>query len=116
MIDIWLDDIRDVPLCVPWSAQTIRVRTAPDCVRALIALHGQVGYISLDHDLGESEDSPRYGEVGSGYEVAKWLEDKAHAGEWCYVPNYVLCHSMNQVGKRKILQAIYNINKWRSRA
>ena len=52
--------------------------------------------MSFDHDLGDT--------VRTGYDVAKWIENKNQVQGGCYIPeDFVLwVHSQNPVGARKI--------------
>jgi len=70
----------------------------------------------LDHDLdthvctrnGYCEPAPL-----TGYDVAKWLEEKAFEGKWEFVPKVLRCHSDNPDGRKRIIQAFESIEKFR---
>lgn len=59
-------------------------------------------YITLDHDLGEEK---------TGYDVACWLERELVEGR--RIPNHIKCHSANPVGKKRILQVVESIERFR---
>ena len=101
-LKIFLDDLRPAP--EGWTP----AYTASEAI-ALLA-DGQVEAISLDHDLGEPE-----AEVGNGYDVAVWLEEKAANGEWALVPEHIVVHSANPVGIGKMKAAIQSIAGMRGR-
>lgn len=102
---IYLDDERVTP-----ANATHRVYTAPEAVRLLMSLKGQLSdaTMSFDHDLGDDR-------LGTGYSVAVWIESKAHNGEWDYVPRTMTVHSANPAGAAKIRQAIASIEKMRAK-
>jgi hypothetical protein len=91
---IWLDDVRPKP-----KDFDVHVRTAAEAIALLKS--GAVETISLDHDLGHDENG---GEAVSGYAVACWIEEEAHAGR--LKPLMVLIHSMNPVGRARMAAAI----------
>jgi hypothetical protein len=64
-----------------------------------------VGSLSLDCDLGTG---------GAGYGVALWLEKQAFEGNWAVVPEFLDCHSANNVERQKVMAAFANIERWRS--
>lgn len=70
---------------------------AEDCIREL--RDNKFDCLFLDHDLG--------GEVyvdsgpGTGYEVAKWLEEHEDRQ-----PNLIFLHSLNSVGVKNMKQAL----------
>ena len=104
-IAIWLDDKRD-----PLSAIGIQkgatgselwIKTAHEVIELLKG--GDVISISLDHDLGLPEN-------GSGYDVAKWIEEQAYHGnlprlEW-------RLHSDNPVGVKNMKAALEQADKF----
>lgn len=88
---VWLDDVRVMPA----QTFTVHVKTAAEAI-ALLAT-GRVEAISLDHDLGPPE-------AGTGYEVAKYIEESAYHGslpklEWAI-------HSANTVGRQNMERAL----------
>lgn len=94
---LWLDDKR--PMVWPY---TVHVTTAQAAIAELEA--GGVTHISLDHDLGELE------ETGSGYQVACWIEQAAYDGvlerlEWAV-------HSQNPVGVANMRRALENADRY----
>ena len=68
---------------------------------------GNVSHISLDHDLGDQDL------VGSGYDVAKWIEEAAYEGK---IPRLEWrCHSANPVGRRNMEKALESADNFWSR-
>jgi hypothetical protein len=98
---LFLDDIRPAP--ESWTLAKI----AADAIAFLEA--GDVTELSLDHDLGEPVE-----EVGTGYQVAVWLEEQAHGGRWNVVPRTITIHSANPVGRANMQAAIDAIDRLRS--
>lgn len=96
---LWLDDIRE-----PWKHGYVGaewVKTADDAIRLLRS--GKVRFASLDHDLSEAATmgQPAPGEK-TGYTVVCWLE----ANPQYWPPDGCRVHSMNPVGKQKMLAVI----------
>ena len=89
-IIMWLDDVREMP-----PHFTHWVKTADQAIELLRA--GEVIECSLDHDLGSDFN-------GTGYDVASWIEEQAHAGTL----NPVRCkvHSQNVVGAKNMKMAL----------
>lgn len=98
---IWLDD--DPNRRVPPGYDTI-VRTAPEAIRLLQT--GNYDHISLDHDLGDPEDP----EIGTGYDVATWLEEQAYYGTFPRISWDI--HSANSVGRQRMLAAMTNADRY----
>ncbi len=103
---LWLDDLRPMA-----SGFDVHVRTAAEAIRLLSA--DGVTEISLDHDLGEEEN-------GTGYEVAKWIEEAAfrwrEGAEGGLSPVKWAIHSQNPVGVAKMIQALRNADRfWKLR-
>lgn len=96
---LWLDDIRE-----PWKHGYITaywVKTAAEAI-ALLSLGG-IHLASLDHDLSEAATMGTPGpNEKTGYTVICWLE--AHPEFW--PEDGVRVHSMNPVGKAKMLGVI----------
>ena len=91
---VWLDDVRPMPPTYDTHVKT------PDEAIALLKT-GEVTLISLDHDLGEN--------VGTGYDVAKWIEEAAYHN--AIIPLDVRVHSANPVGARRMREAISSANR-----
>ena len=89
---VFLDDIRDAPN--GW----IRTRTVQETIDLL--KHHSVRSLSLDHDLGREE---------TGYDVLKWLEEAVIMKEIDHIPDVILIHSANPVGRARMEQAIRSI-------
>ena len=107
-IKIWLDDLREAP--EGW----LTCRTAQEVIYWLdkdtIGYEKiEVTHISLDHDLGEIEET--------GYEVIKYLQEKLVNNEWNKNIPYIDCHSDNPVGRNDInlgIRAIHRLAKQRN--
>lgn len=99
-MNVWLDDERPMP-----AGFDAHVRTAQEAI-ALIK-SGQVRRISLDHDLGPPE-------AGTGYDVAKAIEEAASLGT--VGPLQVAVHTANPVGRANIVGLLQNaIRFWQER-
>lgn len=97
-MNVWLDDERPMPF-----GYDIHVKTAQAAIKLLS--NGNVELISLDHDLGLNS--------GTGYDVAKWIEQSAFEGK---LPKLqVKVHSQNPVGKTNINLALQNAMKYWTR-
>lgn len=92
---VWLDDERLMP-----EGFDIHVKTSKEAIE--IIRKGGVYLISLDHDLGDGG--------GTGYEVAKYIEEKSFNG--AILPMEVRVHSANPVGRKNILMCIDNALKY----
>jgi hypothetical protein len=107
VIDLWLDDERDpndIRIQEQFNAFSgmIWVKTVAAAISRL--RQGSVHFISLDHDLGTTE---------SGYDLAKWIEERAYRGEIKRL--HWAVHSMNIEGAKAIRVAMQNADKyWRS--
>jgi len=104
MIDLWLDDERDPEhpqiqeLFGAWSGM-VWVKTAH---AAIIRLKdSDVRSISLDHDLGTGM---------TGYDVARWIEERAFHGTLARIVWTV--HSKNVRGAKSICQAMLNADRY----
>lgn len=93
---IWLDDEREMP-----EGFDLHCKTAAEAIHWLKT--GTVTFISLDHDLGMPE-------AGTGYDVAKWLEEQAFNCALERVDWDI--HSANPVGVKRMEDALMNANKW----
>ena len=102
---VWLDDLREMP-----ASYNRHARTAAEAI-ALLGT-GLVTSISLDHDLGDAEN-------GTGYEVAKWSEQKAFAwaqGDSSGLPPLAWrIHSQNPVGVAHMTLALRNADRFWAR-
>jgi hypothetical protein len=95
---VWLDDERPMP-----KDYDIHVKTAEDAIQLLS--EGNVTLISLDHDLGQ---------IKTGYDVAKWIEQSAAIGSLKRIKLRV--HTQNPVGRQNICMALQNAHKYWMRA
>jgi hypothetical protein len=101
MLFLWLDDERPPP-----SQDWLRVKTAPEAIKALETTSFQA--ISLDHDLG-------VGDVGTGYDVLKYLEEKVYTDPEYRVPE-IKIHTDNVVARRRMAQTAESIERLKLRA
>jgi len=85
-INIWLDDIRD-PISNGWFI----VKTVKECKKVL--LKHSVRLMSLDHDLGEGQET--------GYDLLCWMEKNN-----IWPSEEVLIHTMNPVGRLRMEQVL----------
>lgn len=110
-IRLYLDDQRIEP--EGW----LRVTTAENCIWALQEFAGHIEELSLDHDLDEHVDTRQrgYGEpaVATGYDVAKWLEEKAFHQRWEFIPRVLKCHSQNPKGAEDIRNTFRSIERFK---
>lgn len=95
-IHLFLDDCRPTP-----EGFTHSVKTAQEAIALLKT--GDVELISLDHDLGDEAV------VGSGYQVAKWIEECAYYNQISRLLWTI--HSANPVGRKNMEAALRNA--WR---
>jgi hypothetical protein len=93
---LYLDDLRVTP-----RDFDIRAYTAAEAIALLEG--GAVTYISFDHDLGEPE-------CGTGYDVAKWIEEQAHTNVNFRMPDWCV-HSGNPVGAGNIQRAMLSADR-----
>jgi hypothetical protein len=94
-----LDDVCEAP--DGW----IHVRTPEEAIELLRS--GQVGEISLDHDLGLATSEAER----TGYDVLAWLEEAVATGVWQHDVPVIRIHSANPVGWRRMEQAIASIKR-----
>lgn len=71
------------------------VRTAPEALQVLEV--GDVVEVSLDHDLGDEA------EVGTGYDVLTWIEERVALDE-AYEPPVIHIHTSN-IGTRDRMES-----------
>ena len=104
MIKLWLDDERNPDHAVIQELfgadpDMIWVKTAEAAIARLKS--NAVSWISLDHDLGTA---------ATGYDVAKWIEERAYSGELSRLTWTI--HSANVVGARRMRQALENADRY----
>lgn len=99
---VWLDDVREMP-----SNFDIHVKTANEAIALLKT--GNVICISLDHDLGDHYATC----CGTGYQVAKFIEEKAHLGTLPKLQWFI--HSANPVGRKNMIAALQRADLYWSR-
>ena len=79
----------------------IWVTTAAEAIQLIAG--GKVTEVSLDHDLGPEG-------IGTGYDVAKFIEEKAFYQE---IPRLKWrVHSANPVGRERMTVALQNADKY----
>lgn len=104
MINVWLDDERDPNdprIQENFGAEEgmIWVKTVDAAISRLKS--NSVDWISLDHDLGTAV---------TGYDVAKWIEQRAFSGELVRL-NWTI-HSANVAGARVMRMALENADRF----
>ena len=131
MKNLFLDDIREPIDARHYTLQPMFGNQPWDVVRNFeeftnyITSNGLPDFISFDHDLAdehytpeeywndynkskEYQDSRSYKEK-TGYDCAKWLIDYCIDNDKKLPPFY--CHSMNPVGKDKIISILEQFSK-----
>lgn len=91
-LNVFLDDSRDTP-----EDFQIRTYTYNETIEVLDKMEGHIGILSLDNDLGTSEE---------GYDVMKWIEKRYHTKGYI-LPDKILIHSTNPIAKHN-MEAIIN--------
>jgi hypothetical protein len=94
-LHVWLDDVRPAPEGWTW------VKTPEEVVAHLET--GRVERLSLDHDLGLTEDR-------TGYAVLVWLEEAVVLRGFT-APASIAIHSANPVGRQRMQRAIEAIGR-----
>lgn len=106
---VWLDDVRDPVFhgYVGW----VWIKTYEDCIVYLETFWHDITEISLDHDLGilSTLGIPNVIEK-TGYDVAKWIEEKVIVHGW-RLP-VVRVHSANSVGRKNMEAALTNATRF----
>jgi len=104
-LHLWLDDERDptdpvIQKSYGAKGWEVWIKTVPEAIKYLEG--GGVASISLDHDLGENQPS--------GYELAKWIEEKAFHGT---IPKLQWkVHSANPSGAGNITLAMKSADRF----
>lgn len=102
---VYLDDLRVTP-----HDFDVRVCTFAQAIEVLRT--GRVTHISLDHDL-DAEGELELASVGTGYDVARWIEERAYHGT---LPRLTWAvHSMNGSGAARIRAAMESADRFWSR-
>ncbi len=104
MVNVWLDDERNpddpkIQELFGSEAGMVWVKTVPAAINWLKS--NDVRWISLDHDLGTT---------ATGYDLAKWMEERAFAGELTRVTWTI--HSANVEGARAMRAALRNADRF----
>ena len=87
-IHLWVDDERQPP-----PDYNVHAKNYAEAIACLES--GGVSAISLDHDLGEEK---------TGYDIAKWIEEKAFHGEITPIIWHV--HAANPPGAERIREKL----------
>lgn len=103
---IWLDDDRNpmqqfIQHYFGATSEDVWMKTADEVISALENPDIDVEFISFDHDLGTEK---------TGYDVAKYIEEKAYFGDLPKINWRV--HSANSVGSTRIKKAMENADKY----
>jgi len=97
-INIYLDDERQTPFLF-----NIRTYKFEDTVAALYKYTGYVNILSLDHDLGNDKL------YGTGYDVMLFLEEQASKGNFKILPQSIVFHTANPVGRKRMEKCLEKI-------
>ena len=104
--NIFLDDER-VPNNVTWiklpSVDFVVLKSYNEFVD-YITKFGVPDFVSFDHDLGLPHYGSDYSDERTGYDCAKWLRNYCLENNLQF-PKYTV-HSMNPVGKQRILNLL----------
>jgi hypothetical protein len=123
---LFLDDVRVPSEAYAYTKQEIFIKRQWEIVRnyeefrSFIELNGLPKFISFDHDLADTHYTPEH--LWTDYEKSKeWQDRQVHSEKTGYecavwlvnycrknrvkLPRYY-CHSMNPVGKDKIIKAL----------
>lgn len=98
-VRLWLDDERDptngiIQQEFGAKGDEVWVKTV-DAAKQYILSYNVVS-ISFDHDLGNLEET--------GYDLAKWIEERSFKGHMKRIEWFV--HSMSIVGRKNIIEAM----------
>lgn len=96
-LKVFLDDMRTPPN--GWIL-TDSVASTIDALKT-----DRVSHLSLDHDLGEVQET--------GYDVLVWIEREVVCNQ--FVPPIITIHSSNPSGRERMALAIESIYKWHKR-
>lgn len=109
---LWIDDERRAPV-----GYTHTAKTAAEAIALLAGAskYGGVEHVSFDHDLAFEHYAGDFSKTATGYEVAAWVEQEAHAGR---LPAFTWeVHSMNPAGRMRIVAALQSAERaWARRA
>jgi hypothetical protein len=78
------------------------VKSAHECIELLAS--AEVEEVSLDYDLGDPD------EVGTGYDVLLWVEERA-AKDDQFLPPLIHIHSSNVPGRQRMELALVGISR-----
>lgn len=104
-IHIFLDDVRRAPHGV---IQTNTVEDTIELLKAFAANNIQITSLSLDHDLGYTDND---GREMTGYDVIFWIEQSVFDDKYI-PPKKIFCHSQNPVDQKRIRDVIMVIEKY----
>lgn len=109
---LWLDDLRNPSDYIDINQYNVYwVYSFEEFVKFFENENFMPDIIWFDHDLGENENRKI---LPNGYDCAKWLI------EWCEKTGTPICseyhsQSQNPVGKRNIVELIYNYERFKKR-
>jgi hypothetical protein len=83
----------------------------PEAVIQLLET-GNVAEISLDHDLGLTNDE---GKERTGYDVLAFIEERLYLGTLTFPLPKITIHSGNVVGHERMLRALASIERLRAK-
>lgn len=99
LVNIYLDDERATP------EGFIRTYTPQETIDLLKKNKGEVGFLSLDHDLSDDDG------IGTGYHVVVWIEEQVFTNPDYVPPRYISVHSANGSAAIKMRSGIESIVK-----
>jgi hypothetical protein len=99
------------------TTQWLVVRTIPKCIALLEEHAGNVGKLSLDHDMGDySNWLPDKRRMDNGYDVLLWLEERLFNDHTFPIPQEINIHSANHGATTKMWAAVKKLETLRRSA
>ncbi|MCY9861246.1 hypothetical protein OTK49_01795 [Vibrio coralliirubri] len=99
LINVYLDDERVTP------EGFIRTYTPVETIELLENNVGNIGFLSLDHDLGDDDG------IGTGYHIVLWIEEQVYTNPNYVPPKFIHVHSANGSAAIKMRSGIESIIK-----
>lgn len=99
LLNIYLDDDRQTP------SGFVRTYTPRETIELLEKHVGEIGFLSLDHDLGDDDG------IGTGYHVVLWIEEQVYTNPDYVPPKFIYVHSANGSAAIKMRSGINSIVK-----
>lgn len=100
-----------------YTTQWTIVRSVSKCIEMLEEHAGNVGVLSLDHDMGSYanwlKDKNRF---DNGYDVLLWLEQRLFHDHTFPLPDRINIHSANSGAIKKMWLAVEKLEKMRRTA